>query len=333
MMKRLNNESTLYVAIIASAVAIRLAALGNVPLSDLEATWALQARNVALRSPGNIGPQPVYVILTSVLFYLFEDTNFLARFFPALLGGLFVACPYFLRERLGRIPALMIAVGLAIDPGMVAVSRLAGGPILSLALPVLAVSAFTGGMPVLGGILSGLALLSGSSLWTLLIPVVLTFAWLHFTSGTQLQLINFNTRAFFREHKPGRNGWLAAVLTFAIVGTGFTFTPAGLGAFGNSIPAYFAGWFAATGVPVSRAIAAYLLYNPLAFIFAIVGIFVAWRSRNDLYRVVTIWWVFSLLVVFAYPSRQVPDLIYVILPTWILAGLGLRQLINKGEHS
>lgn len=331
-MKRLNYENMLHIVIIATAIFLRFYALGNAPLSDLEATWALQARNVALRSPGNIGPQPAYVILTSMLFYIFNDTTFLARLLPALLGGLLVGAPYLFRHRLGRIPALIIAVGLAFDPGMLAVSRLAGGPILTLAFPALAAGMVAAGMPILGGVLAGMALLAGSSLWALLIPVVLTLAWLQLTTGTRLQLLDFDIRVFLRQINPGRSGLLAALLTFLVVGTGFSFTPAGLSAFGNSAPAYFAGWFSATGIPFSRMLAAYTLYNPLAFVFAFVGIVAAWWSGSNRHRVAILWWVFSLLVVFAYPSRQAPDLIFVIVPTWVLAGLGLSQLARRGEH-
>lgn len=331
-MKRISFESFIHVAIVVMAVLVRLVLLGDAPLSDLEANWAMQARNVALGSPGNVGPQPAYVILTGLLFHILDDTNFLARFLPALFGGLMVSTAYAFRGKLGRIPAILLALGLAFDPGLVAVSRLAGGPMLALSLPVLAVSALYAGFPVLGGILIGLGLLSGSPLWALLLSAGIALALLQ---PLKRSIFDRNRDAFgdlLRRMNPGRRGLVAALLTFLIVGTGFVFTPSALGAFANSIPAYFAGWFSLTGVPISRMISTYFLYNPLAIVFAMVAIFLAWKDGRDFLRGISIWWLVAVVIVIVYPARQTPDLVFLLFPTWILAGAGLQQLFRRDEH-
>ena len=95
---KLNFEILIYIFALALAFGIRFFNLGNSPLSDAEAVWALQARELSqVAEYGKniqIGPYPGYVLLTGLLFSVFENTNFLARFWPALAGSLLVMLPY-----------------------------------------------------------------------------------------------------------------------------------------------------------------------------------------------------------------------------------------------
>ena len=128
-------EHAFYALALAIAVGLRFVQLGALPLSDYEAGWALQALRVIQGLKPAIGPNPAYVHLTAILFYIFGPTNFLARFWPALAGCTLVLAAWPLRVRIGRIPALILAFGLAIDPGLVAMSHLAGGPMLAITCP------------------------------------------------------------------------------------------------------------------------------------------------------------------------------------------------------
>ena len=126
-------EHAFYALALVFAIGLRFLNLGALPLSDFEANWALQALRVAQGLHPALGTNPAYLHLTAVLFYIFGGTNFLARFWPALAGCALVLAAWFLRGRIGRIPALVLAFGLAIDPGLVAMSHLAGGPMLAVA--------------------------------------------------------------------------------------------------------------------------------------------------------------------------------------------------------
>ena len=125
-------EHAFYALALALAVGLRFLHLGTLPLSDFEAAWALQALRVTQGYHPVLGPNPAYVHLTAVLFYIFGASDFLARFWPALAGCVLVLVPWFLRSRFGRIPALVLAFGLALDPGLVAMSHLAGEPMLAI---------------------------------------------------------------------------------------------------------------------------------------------------------------------------------------------------------
>ena len=86
-------ESVLYVIAFILAAALRFIQLGALPLSDTEAQWALQAFKVAQGTRPLLGSQPIYLLPTSLLFFLFGTSNFLARFVPALTGSALILVP------------------------------------------------------------------------------------------------------------------------------------------------------------------------------------------------------------------------------------------------
>ncbi len=150
-------EHAIYAVALVFAIGLRFLNLGALPLSDYEATWALQALRVTQGLHPALGPNPAYVHLTSILFYIFGGTNFLARFWPALAGTALVFAAWFLRGRIGRIPAIVLAFGLAIDPGLVAMSHLAGGPMLAVTCLVFAGLMWLEGHRSFAGFFAGLA--------------------------------------------------------------------------------------------------------------------------------------------------------------------------------
>jgi predicted membrane-bound mannosyltransferase len=98
------------------ALGLRFIGLGVLPLTDKEASLALQALSLARGENPLLSGQPGYILLTSIPFYLSESTNFLARLIPALAGSLLVFTPYFWRDKLGERAAIIAAFLLAIAP-------------------------------------------------------------------------------------------------------------------------------------------------------------------------------------------------------------------------
>ena len=182
--RRLTLEHALYALAFALALTVRFLHLGALPLSDFEADWAFQALQVArgahpaipaLAAGASVGPNPAYVLLTSILFFIFGASNFLARFWPALAGGILVLTPFFFRDRLGRVPALILAFALTFEPGLLALSRTAGSSILAVSFLALAWAMGREGRYPLAGVFGGLALLSGPAIWMGLLALAL--AW------------------------------------------------------------------------------------------------------------------------------------------------------------
>lgn len=169
-------ETIGYLLAFALALAVRFAGLGNLPLTEREAELALQALAIARGSPVVLDAQPGYLVLTSLLFSFFHSSEWLARFWPALAGCLLAVAPFLFRRPLGRWPAMILAFAFALEPGLVALSRTAGGGSLAVTCGVLAVAFALQRRPVLAGSFAALALLGGPLLWPGVLAVAITLA-------------------------------------------------------------------------------------------------------------------------------------------------------------
>lgn len=349
-MKRTNkSELGLYALAFCLAVALRFAGLGALPLSETEAAWALQAlhTSTALSAGASaalnaslaqgtrplLGSQPAYILPTALLFFLFGATDFLARFLPALTGSLLVGLPFLFRQRLKPTPSLLLAFCLALDPGLIALSRQAGGPMLALSFALLAWAFWWNERPRMAGALAALALLSGPALWLGLLGLGL--AW-----GLG-ELSRPRPTASIGEEKPPitatgqgevptrRNDLQAALIAGGAVillgGTLLFLSPNGMSAWLASLPEWLAGWGRFSGVPTGRLLLALAIYQPLAVLFGLAALWRGvWQGRRRYVRL-GLWLCMALLLALVYPARQVSDLAWVLIPLWALAALELSN--------
>lgn len=176
-MRRFRYEPLLYVLAFLVALTVRLIQLGAQPLTDTEAKWALQALGVAQGTRPLLGSQPAYVLLTSILFYgLGAGTTFLARLIPAVVGSGLTLVPALFAHRLKPRPAVILAFLLALEPGLVGLSREAGSGILAITFTLLAWGLWENRRPAWAGVFAGLALLSGPFVWAGLLGLLFTWS-------------------------------------------------------------------------------------------------------------------------------------------------------------
>ena len=360
--RQLTFEHILYFLALAVALGVRLFNLGAAPLTDMEASWALQALQVAGRLPGSaelaLGPQPAYVFLTGAAFALFGSANFLARFWPALLGGLLVLSPLFFRRPLGRAAALILAFGLALDPGLVAASRLAGGPMPALGFGLLALGFWYTHRFILAGVFTGLALLTGPALIPGLLGLGLAWGAVRLAEKSWQGRDLSEAQASWQPEETGpvsvfptrresqRAMLLSAGAIILLFGTLFMRFPQGLAAWFEAIPAYLSGWIETPETPASRLLAALILYQPLALIFGMFGAVRPWVGQEQFSQsgetssrakkwtlFLFLWAIITLVLVLVYPARQAPDLVWVLVPLWTLAAMELAHHLPDGEIS
>jgi len=314
------------------ALGIRLLNLGDGPLSEFEAGWALQSWSAAQGGAVNIGPNPGYFSLTSLLFFILESTNTLARFWPALVGSLLVLTPYGFRNLLGRKTALVLAFGLALDPGLVALSRLAGGPMLAIGFGVLALVFIHHKKSVGAGIFSGLALISGPSGITGLLGFGIAYGVARLT-GIPLGSGN-SDESESPQNQPRtspedlRLGVIFGAVTILLVSTLLLHFPQGIGAWASSLPAYLQGWITFSGVPVFQPLLALVFYQPLAVIFGLVAVGRGWIVADKISRGLSLWLAAAVLLPMLSPGRQVLDVAWALLPLWALAGRELQRYLD-----
>ncbi len=336
-------EQFLYLSIFLLAILVRGVSLSSPALSEFEADAALRAWQVTQGESIELGSRPGYVLLTSLLFFIFGRGEAVARFWPVLAGCLLVLTPFAFRSQLGKKAALVLALALCLDPGLVSLSRLAGGPMMAVGFGLAAVASWFAGIPVFAGVFTGLALLSGPAALQGAIglaaagsayQVLRTRGWIAVKAADETSsvapLSSHNGPA--DTESAWRTGLISGGGTLLLAGTLFLRFPQGLSALFNAVPAYIQGWFVFSDVPVLRLPTALLAYQSIALLFAGVSLARArmgTRPANTA-RFLSIWLLAALLLALLYPSRQVADLSWVLLPLWGLAAIELARFLEFG---
>ena len=320
---KLTLEHLLYAAILILAVFLRFNGLGAVPLSEAEAQPAWAAYQVSQGEATALGDQPSYVVLTSSLFAFLPATDFLARFWPALFGSALVLLPFFLRDWLGPKAGLVLALGLALDPGLVAVSRLAGGPMIAISAALFAWLALRREQAVLAGVLGMLALAASSTVYVGAISA--GAAWLLARRGADNQDLN--------TLRPPNVEWRklawAAGATLALGLTWLMQMPKGLISPFATLADMVSGRPDFGGAPLIYVPLALVAYGLPAMVFGRFGAARALQERNGLRSFFAWWAITALAVLVLYPGRQVLDLLWVLLPLWVLAAAEFARFLKR----
>ncbi len=345
--KKSKPEVFLYTLAFGLALVFRFYQLGAGALSDGEAAWALQALGLARGQTVALSGQPAYLMLTSLLFSLFGNLNLLARFIPALTGSLLVWLPLMFRSWMGESTwrqraGIVMAFGLALDPGLVSISRQAGSPMPAVAFTLLALACLYNRRMVWTGIFAGLAILSGPAFIQGLLILGLSWGLFLIARRGWASSEGDEEPAATKQPIPAASVRVAAfafVLTVLAVGTLFLRHPQGLGALADSITAYLNSLLSSSGIPYLRLPASLVIYELIAVLFGLIGAVKAWLAycnELEVRRVMvglSIWLVIALVLPFIYAGRQVSDLVWAIVPLWALASLEIgRSFLGDEER-
>ncbi len=331
---RITNENLLYGLIFLAALLVRLLLLGQTPLLESEAGWAYQAWQFSRGENIAVGSQVGYLAVSGGLFTLFGGSDFLARFWPAFVGSLAVWIPFLLRKKIAPVPALVTAAGLALDPALVAVSRLAGGPVPGLVFLGLALAAFHTSRMSWAVFFTGLGLLSGPDYWLglLLLGAVLLVSKLagFFNPGEYLR-----TRiAKFKESSDeGLSRLLLPVLLLGLLGSFALTNFQGLTAWVGALPEFVSSWVRPQGISPVRLLTALLISNPFTLLFGGVGMIVSWRIGDRTGKLLSICLGVVVLILLIYPDRQAEDLIWMAIPLWWAAAVELVRIYESARDS
>jgi len=127
------REVSAYTFLIVLSLGARIWDLGSRALHHDESLHALYAYNLSAGHGYRHDPMmhgPFQMEATAGIFMLFGDSDFTARLIYAVAGTVLVVLPIFLRTRLGRTGAFLVAVMLAVSPSMLYFSRFARNDIL-----------------------------------------------------------------------------------------------------------------------------------------------------------------------------------------------------------
>ena len=326
---RLKYEGWLYWLAFLIAIGIRFIQLGESPLTDSEATLALQSLQIARGANPVLGSQPGYILFTSVLFAVIKSTNFMARFVPALAGSALVFAPWFFRERIKPRPALILAFLFAFDPGLVALARQSSGTILAVTFILFAWGMWSNRSAIPAGIFAGLALLSGPSLWAGLLSLGLTWLFIRgmemkpATEPTEDGATDQSTRQDSDPKITNYDLRSSLLATLLLGGTLFFTTPNGLSAWLSSLPVYIKGWTSATVATPGRILLTFVAYEPLGIFLAILSIIRGLRTKSRRIVRLGLWLMVSLFLAVFY--REAGELVWAIIPLLTLGAMELSR--------
>lgn len=333
-------EGWLYALAFLVALAVRFIALGALPLTDAEAAPALQALRISQSANPALDPHPFYILSTSLIFLMYGGgTNFLARLIPALIGSLLVLAPRLLDDRLKPRPSLILAFFLALDPGLVAISRQITSPILAITFLAFTVGFINKNKWTWAAITAALALLSGPSAWLGLLGIGITYGIAKLlarrteesseeeNTPTEKRKRDRSSSAFGKEFFKSSN-LITFALAFIFAGSLFFIVPGGIGAAFSSIPAFFKTWAATGPVTQGMLIISLFVYQPFALLLAGMALLRGWMGGLRRIVFLSIWFFVALLLVIFLPGRQMYDLAWALIPLNALAALELVRHLS-----
>ena len=316
------------------ALALRVIRLGAFPLTDTEALPALQALQIAQGARPLIGPNSAYALLAGFLFFVFESSNFLARLAPALAGAFLVFLPLLFRRYLSPLAALVLAFFLAVDPGLLALSRQAGSSILAVTSLLFALGFFQARAWKRAGAFAALAALGGPAVWAGALGLVLTWAVLQSMGGTSKDEEAEETEEpeepkepqYEEKVAPPWKTILAAfAVTFILFGTVIFLVPGGLNGGLDALVQYGRGWLRPSGVSSRLVFFSLFIYQPLTVLLALIGLVRGLIARDRQTLVLGVWLLVALLLAIFYPARQVHDVVWALIPLSALAAVELAR--------
>lgn len=325
-------EGWLYALAFLVAFGVRLTQLGAMPLTDVEAAPALQALRISQSVHPALAPHPLYILFTSVLFLMYGGgTNFLARILPALIGSLLVLAPLLFDDRLKPRPSLLLAFFIALDPGMVAISRQVASPILAIAFLAFTAGFINKNKPNFAAVTAALALLSGPSVWFGLLGIGITFAISRLlkarTEEPSSEVTNDEKQetpdlqhSSFILHP---SSFIPFIATFLIAGTLFFTVPSGIGAAFSSIPAFINLWRSPSDITQGLLILSLFIYQPFTLLLAIIALIRGWTQGLRRIVFLSIGFFVALLLAIFLPARHMADLAWMLIPLNALAALEL----------
>lgn len=316
-LSKLTFETGLYFLAFALGGLVRIVLLGHTAPGDTEARLALQAMDL-VRGGGVVSaPEPGYILLTSLVMFLFDATNFTARLWPALAGTLLIAAAWLLRDQIGRKPALILAFLLALDPVLVAASRTASGSMLAVVCLVLGGILLLRGKSAWAGAFLGLGLLGGPAVWPGVISLGLVY-WLFHDRLSELFVpvvpLNVKLLAF------------TGLSVFGLVGSLLLFAPTGISAAAASLVAYLRGWASPSAISMPHLMAVVLAYQIPALVLALAGLLHGLRHKDPVDTMLAVWWALALVLALANPARSTLDVTWAAVPMLVLAARQIGRL-------
>ncbi len=314
-----------WIAILGLALALRLSALGHIPLAPHEAMAAIASWDAAhgLGWPLTTA-SPLLLVGNSILFNLLGGGDGIARLIPALSGIVLVGMPFFWRRRLGDGGALVAAGLLLFSPLTLFAARQLEGTtpgVLGAALLLTVLMnddehpAWPAPLLIVGGVAIGLT--GGPSFYDVLLAGL--GAWLFYRWASNLPAWS-SLRSWAR---PMVGGLMGALLIS--IGLGLRWN--GWSGIAEGLAAWLSSWRAAhTGLPNLLLL---FLYEPLTLFLVLISLIWATKKSDTFALALAIWGFVGLLLVSFRPGAAPSATLAAVVPLALLAGYGAQQICGE----
>ena len=313
-----------YTFILLVALGLRFVLLGYHPLNDYEASLALQALALSNGEQAALTGQAGYLALTTINFFVFGAFNFMALFWPALVGTLAVLLPSLFRPWLGRRTALLLAALIALDPVLIGASRTADGSTLALAGLIAGIGFFLRRRPVLSGVCLGIALAGGAEIWIGALLLVLLFL---IGRASLVELTNAEPVEIAKRQ------WVTSAVTtgvsLVVISTIFFTQPVGISAVGASLSDFLAALGEIEGGQLIGLGAAWLWMELPLVVLALWALVEGWLNRDPLRGWLGLWWGLALVLAIITPANGVNHFYWMSIPILALAAIKLGAIFQR----
>ena len=325
-------EYLIYTLIIFIGIAFRFINLGKLPLSDVEGSISLHALSLISGGKGaSFSDQTFLSNLQAVLFFLFGNSNFVARLFPAAVGVIFILIPFLFRNFVNPKMMIILSFWIALSPTFISLSRQVDSTVLFL----LSISIFFYFLIKRSAIFSTiffvLSMLSGKIFLLFFVPSVISLMYVYLfvnrqNNSTYAQIIHLIKS--FQWKKFGLYSMVAYVLLSTF---GFIF-PSQLSGFGYGINATFNSFSQPSIVSLSDLVRGLLFYELAAIFFGLIGTIYIIRKNQFVGLFITGMITFSIVQIIVMTEKTIVINAIIVISLMIAGSYFVNQFIFLPRH-
>ena len=324
--KRSEKEQHLFVWFLLAflvGLGLRLWRLGSMRFTLAEAQIAQNAWQMAIGKATELPGNMSYAGLSALLFTLFEPSFLFARLMPALFGSSLILVPWFWRDRIGKTAALLLAIGLAIDPILLSFSRQIVTPIFVVAGLAWAATALKYKRPVLTGALLALAFLGGYSFWMVALIGLVAYLVLPKNETQSVDLTPFRSKSFLLPFLT------SFAISLAVISSAFLLHTEGLGGIAAGLVDFVHTFANAYELLVYQPIIIAIAYSILPLIFSFWSLMDDLRAKQPIRNLpFLIGWGLSLLLCVLLGRQDLGMLVFAAVFAWLGAATHIASIID-----
>ena len=326
LVNKLNLQYLIILIIFICSLSIRIYKLGELPLSDTEASNVM---DVIRTNTGeeNYSYNSVDDFFITYMFSIFGINSFSARLTSALIGSLIVFFPMVLKKNISSTNSIIFALFLAFDPILINLSRLADSKMIALVTFMFGMAFLLLSQAWMAGICFGVYFLCGLPTWNgvlILIIVLLLLAIRNLYKKSKV--IGDELVSIFHSIK-NRQFWLGIL---SIIGLSFIIFPSTISVITSGLIEFTRQLFSPNliYIPKSSILLIFISCYPLFIFLFCCGLLTRDRNQKNIHSFMVLSFISILLTLALLPSANILDVSWLVIPLYLVSANGAAYLIE-----